>query len=348
MEAKRVTMRDIAQRAGVHFTTVSRALTRHPSIPTATCNHIRKLADEMGYAPDPMVAALNAYRIRTQAPTYHGNIAWVTNGFTRNGWNTCKTFDLHHKGAIQRAQELGYKVEDFWLREPGMTGRRASKVLAARNIRGLILAPQPKPKMRVKLDWSRFAAVTFGYTLAWPVLHTVTNNTFLSMQTSIRHARALGYRRLGLIISLAANERVNHTWMAGFLERQYHWPSNERLPVCLYETPDAKILSWMKKCRPDAVICHDPLVFNLLKEKGYRIPGDIGYLTPSRGDYPLNVTAIDENALDGGAVAVNFLVGMIHHGEWGIPTSPQRLLTEGSWCQGKTLPRVNITRTADT
>lgn len=339
MEAKRITMREVARRAGVHCTTVSRALLGHPAIPAATRDRIRRVADAMNYTPDPMVSALNAYRTRIGEPCYHGNIAWVTNGLTRDGWNTCKTFALHREGARKRAAELGYKLEDFWLREPGMTGKRAGDILRARNIRGLLLPPQPRYQTRVDLPWAHFAAITFGYTLASPRLHLVSNNTFLSMQTAVARARELGYRRLGLIISPAANHRVQRMWRAGFFEQQQDWPARERLPVCLYETVDTKILRWMERYRPDAVICHDPRVFVLLKENGYRTSQDVGYLTQSIGDHPAEVSGVYENPLESGGMAVDFLVPMIQRAEWGIPRIPRRLLSEGTWREGRTLPR---------
>ncbi|AHF90552.1 LacI family transcriptional regulator [Opitutaceae bacterium TAV5] len=339
MEPRRVTVRDIARESGFHYTTVARALRRHSSIPAATCDRICRIAEKMGYAPDPMVAALNAYRVRIGTPKYRGNIVWLTNAATRDGWNTCKTFDLYRRGAEKRANELGYALEDFWLREPGMTERRAGEILVARNVRGLLLAPQPRPRVRIDIGWPRFAAVAFGYTLAWPLLHTITNNTYYSMQMAIRHARRLGYRRPGLVISPVSDERVNHSWGAAFLERQQHWPAEERLPVCRYDEPGPGILSWIKRYKPDVIICHEPRVLSLLEKEGCRIPDDFGFLTQSLCDFPEHVAAVDENATECGRAAVDFLVGMIHRGERGVPRFPQRLLTEGFWKPGKTLPR---------
>jgi LacI family transcriptional regulator len=64
---KRVTVYDIAEKLGVSHVTVSLALRNHPSISEKRRVQVRKLADEMGYAPDPHLAALAAYR-RTNAP----------------------------------------------------------------------------------------------------------------------------------------------------------------------------------------------------------------------------------------------------------------------------------------
>jgi len=89
---RRVTIRDIATAAGVHFTTVSRVLTKRPGVSLEIRERVTRIAGDLKYVPDPMLSALTNYRNNLRAPTFHGNIAWMTNAFTRNGWNTCLTF----------------------------------------------------------------------------------------------------------------------------------------------------------------------------------------------------------------------------------------------------------------
>ena len=48
---KYVTLKDVARRAGVHFTTVSLALRRHPGIPAQTRLRLMAIAKELGYSP---------------------------------------------------------------------------------------------------------------------------------------------------------------------------------------------------------------------------------------------------------------------------------------------------------
>ena len=344
MESRRITVRDIAKRAGVHFTTVSRALAKHPSIPTRTCDRIRKIADELKYVPDPMLSALTTYRTRLATPTFHGNIAWLTNGFTREGWNCCGTFDLYFQGANRRAQELGYRLEEFWMREPGMTSRRIVEILTARNIRGLILSPQPRSKMRVRLDWARFAAVTFGFTLAWPNLHLVTGNCFHSVQEVARHLRALGYRRLGLVLTAGSNVRVNHAWSGGFLSLQQEWPRDQKIPLHIARNiTEHGFLKWVKTHRPDVVISQEVSLIKVLEQNGYQVPADIGFASQTLTSYAhtRKIAGFDENAMEAGAVAVNLLVGMMHRGEWGIPQLTQNILIKGTWREGDTVTRQN-------
>jgi LacI family transcriptional regulator len=60
--SKVVTLTEVAKRAGVHVSTVSRALSSDPRIGAETVDRIRLLADEMGYEPDPAAAALRTGR----------------------------------------------------------------------------------------------------------------------------------------------------------------------------------------------------------------------------------------------------------------------------------------------
>lgn len=339
---RRVTIRDIAKEAGVHFTTVSRALARHPSIPLATSERIKRIAKRLDYVPDPMLSALTAYRSQLRVPTFHGNIAWVNNSFSQHGWNTCTTFDLFFKGATNRANELGYKLEEFWLREPGMTPRRATDILAARNIRGLILSPQPRAKMRIRLNWAHFAAVALGYTLAWPPLHTVTANCFQCMQITVRHLRALGYRRLGLVLTPASDERVNHGWSGGLLALRQRWAPEEVIPI---HAPDTithdGFLKWVHDYQPDVVISHELELLDTLEKNGFNVPHDIGFATQTLTSSPhlRKISGTDENAPQTGITAVDILVGMMHCGEWGLPQRVQNTLITGSWHDGETTLR---------
>src|SRR5687768_16285134 len=86
MNERRVTLADVAVRANVHVTTVSLALRNHPRLPAATRERIQALAKKMGFAPDPCVRALVAYRGRMMPRRNPPTLAYVTNWKTRWGW----------------------------------------------------------------------------------------------------------------------------------------------------------------------------------------------------------------------------------------------------------------------
>ncbi|HRP04381.1 MAG TPA: LacI family DNA-binding transcriptional regulator, partial [Opitutaceae bacterium] len=86
MAERRTTLSDVAKRAGVHVTTVSLALRNHPRLPESTRRRIQSLAKRMGYAPDPLLRALVAYRGRVIERRNVPTLAYVTNWATRWGW----------------------------------------------------------------------------------------------------------------------------------------------------------------------------------------------------------------------------------------------------------------------
>jgi DNA-binding LacI/PurR family transcriptional regulator len=59
----RITIKDIAERAGVSKTTVSFAFNDPRKISKATCERVMAIADELGYVPDPVARTLTTKRI---------------------------------------------------------------------------------------------------------------------------------------------------------------------------------------------------------------------------------------------------------------------------------------------
>lgn len=337
MAARRVTIRDIAREASVHFTTVSRALSRHPSIPEETCLRIRKIAERLGYTPDPMLSALMSYRTKLRTPVYHGNIAWIDNYPERAGWRKHEIYCNYYEGSKLRAEQLGYKLEEFWLREPGLTFRRAGEILSARNIHGLLLCPQPFLGTKIDLEWDRFSSVTFGYTLVDPPLHRVASHTSFSMTELIQQVRALGCRRLGYVIEPSRDERIFNLWSGIFLTHQMRWPRAERIPLQVSEKLDSgQFLKWFKQYRPDVIISQNTALMDVLEKAGYRVPRDVNFALPSLETHPRNPSGVNENSIEMGRAAVDMLVGMVHRNERGIPSIPYYLLVKGEWHSGTT------------
>jgi LacI family transcriptional regulator len=305
-----------------------------------TRKRIQQKAKKMGYLPDPMLSALNAYRTQSRPQGYRGNLAWVTNYPEPKGWAQHEIFKSHYEGAKQRAEALGYRLEEFWLGEEKMSPKRAAQVLQARNIRGLLLCAQSRAGVEIQLDWARFAAVTFGYTLAKPALHTVSGHTFHAMGETIDQVLQLGYARPGLVLLSASDDRIFNIWSGAFLTRQQRLPKTQHVPIYLPEAFDERaFLRWVEKHKPDVVIGQNPDLIGILERAGYRVPQDIGFATPSLVTHARQPSGIDENSRQMGVAAVDMLVGMIHRNETGIPSIPYYLLIKGQWRSGKTLAR---------
>ena len=193
-------MAEIAKRAGVHVTTVSLALRNHPSLPEATRERLRKLAESMGYKPDPGLRALMNYRRNLRQRREVQTLAYVTNWDSRWVWKEFPAHVQFFEGASQRAQELGYALEHFWLGEPLLSERRLGDILYARGIAGVVLASQRFDKDGpLDFDWTRFAAVKIDYFPHEPQLHIVTNDQRSILRLATRQVLAAGYKRVGLV-----------------------------------------------------------------------------------------------------------------------------------------------------
>ena len=140
------TVRQLAELAGVSRTTVSLALRNHPSISLPTRERIRVLADTHGYVLDPLYARLMGQLRVRRADRPTEKLAFLTSWPERDEWYQKAYNDRnYYKGACERAAKLGYEIEVFWAKEPGMTARRLSKILHTRSIRGVIILPLSRP-----------------------------------------------------------------------------------------------------------------------------------------------------------------------------------------------------------
>jgi len=340
----RVTLRDIAEKAGVHHTTVSRALKNDPRICAETLAKVKSLAEEMGYMPDPMLSALNAYRHASRVTQFHGTIAWITNHAGRNDWRKSHCYQLYFEGASEQLTRHGYRLEEFWLRETDLSARRSSQVLLHRGIRGLLICPLPISRGHLSLQWKNFAAVTFGYSLVRPKLHLFSAAHYRAVVTAMRKMRVLGYRRIGMVASYDMNQRMDGMWTAAYQAELPAVARSETIPVCLLGEDGRgdvngeykkRLLKWYRAHKPDAIISPTVPVYEWLTEEGYHIPKDVAVVSASLHEEGA-VSGIVEAARETGRAAADFLVSMLQRGEYGVPATPQRVLLEGKWLDGKT------------
>lgn len=334
----RITLRDIAERAGVHLSTVSLALSQSPKLRPAMRERILKVAAQMGYTPDPMLSALVAYRKKIQPASYHATLAWIDNWAERGNMRSIKVFDEYFLGAKQRAAELGYKLEEFWLHSPGITPARTAAILRARNIQGLIVAPQEFDGTKLDFDFTAFSAVALGYTLRPPLLHIVTNHQIQSTMLLVNKIAGMGYRRIGLYIHPDWDGKVNHSYVAGYTIAQQALAPKDRLAPRLSPNLNADdFRAWCRRCRPDAVITQGIAREVVSWLKPLRVPEDIGIATLAARDDEPDIAGVYQNDTLIGATAAEVVIGMLQRNERGLPANLIYTLVGGVWKPGPSL-----------
>lgn len=338
-------MRDIAAKAGVTHATVSMSLANNPSIPPGTRNRIKALAEAMGYQPNPYLSTLMRLRSRRKPLNENPVIALVCAYDRPDGWRRAgPTIRQMREGAIERAALRGYKAQEFWLHQNGMSNARFSDMLHARGIEGLLLGPLANNAKPPALKWVDFSVVCLSVPSPLLTVTTVSNDHYLSCLQTIRQCHRLGYRRPGLIILRSQHDRMQGRWEAAFMMEQHFLPGLELTRLLLVDDDwkdYAPLQVWLKNERPDVIITSvGDRVFSILQKNGWRIPEDIGLANLACPELGHRVSGCYQNGHLAGATAMDALISMIERNEKGLPEQSVTLMIESRWNPGKTLRQI--------
>lgn len=334
-----VTLKDLALRLGVDTSTVSRAMHDHPRISLATRQAVKRAAEELGYKASPMVTALMRLR-RTRQSERHVVLAYVTAYPTRYGWRP-----PHHDrpdyfpGAAARAKELGYKLEHFWLMEPGMTPARFASILVNRGITGLLIGRLPPGRNELDLPWETFSSVALGLTLRTPQVHHVTEAAFAAAHLAMERMKKAGSRRIGFVFSEPDDSPgVGRRYLGAYLEQQLGLEKRDRLPHCEHGAPETfpkRFLQWFDRWQPDAILAtHADAVLRVFTDAGRERPEGLRLVSLVNDKLDQGFSGIHHDPSVLGAIAVDALVGMLHRGETGLPLTSHFVQVPGRWVDG--------------
>jgi len=341
----RVSLRTIAEQAGVTRMTVSLALRGKPGVSVETRRKVLKAARQQGYRPDPEVSKLMS-RIRSRPPSEpRGGLVLLTSGPHARDWMDSRTERKFIDGAVARARDYGYSMEKLWMDEPGLSSERLMEIIWSRGIEGILVAPlvghgADRSQRKLDMDFSRFSVVQISDTVEAPALNCAIHDQYMSMLRMLGRLEALGYRRMGLVLERALDLRVNRRWTAAFLQyRELHGTGDVPPPLVLEGADQKRFDRWFARHRPDVLISLDRFGLRLLEAHGLDIPHDLGYasldLDGEDPEFP-GLSGIDQNARLVGASAADMLVAAIHRRQQGIPLHPIRTEVEGSWVDGAT------------
>ncbi len=335
MKARECTMTDLARRAGVHCSTVSLALRNHPRISVGRRKLIQRLAVEMGYRPNPLVSALMTSRRRRGWVAEHGTVlCYLTSGSKRDEW---RSFTPQFQPAAKaRAKALGYRLEPFWLFEPGQRPERLAQILHSRGIFGLLVAPPPYHVAELPLPWDEFAAVILGVNCRHPAANRVAYNHFESANLAFRRAVEAGCKRIGLVelgwmATMSAKRRLG-----GYLSEQSQLPRSRRLPVMRSTGRDPDRLGeWVEKNQPDAILTiRYQEVRTALDQLGVGSPKDLLLVDLEKHCADDPWPGIYHDPQHVGSHAVNLLVSALGLNDRGLPDEPCESLISGVWSPG--------------
>lgn len=342
-----VTMEEIAKRAKVSRAAVSLVLRDPTRGSPELVAKISSAMRDLGYTRDPLHDALLALRTANATQEKHTTIALLTDYARDKG---ARDFTSHRQmfaGAMKRARELGYNMEEFSLGAGGMNAHRLRNILLARSIHALIAAPTTDCSRRLDFDLEPFSCVGLGTSVGWPRIERVSNDHFQSMTLAMQECRRLGYRRIGFIVSRAVSERLGNRWLAAYLLAQNAMPAVQRLAPLMPETAGSiapELPRWLRKERPGVLIFGNAEIGEQLT---HLIKPEIGVANLHVRDPQAATSGIYQASSEVGARAVEAVVSQLRHNIKGLVPHPSSHFIPGRWVPGATAPGPGKTRKCD-
>ena len=278
MADRKITMKDVAERAGVSLSTVSYVLSGTRTISEATRAHILKTMDELDFHPNAVARALASKRTRVIAlilsPEDRG-LGLSEMEFVRGASEAARALDHH---LVLLTQGMDSEAELAYLKRQGL-------------VDGVILMEVHlhDPRVRI-LQHLGFPFALLGRPDPTLGLRSVDIDFDQTIETVLRELGALGHRRVGLVNQSRA------TWQSGYGPTVRVQESFETWAARLGMTGTSAFSAptprdgW-EACqalvqgpgRPSAlVVMNDralPGVLQNLATQGLRIPGDISVVS---------------------------------------------------------------------
>lgn len=336
--------RAIAAELGLSQSAVSYALRGDPSIPEATRSIVIATAERLGYRPNAYVSSLMAH-IRSGRPLRDkGCIALIFNRRSADESDLndpTHTFCRQLKGAISRAENMGFYTEKFFLMAPGMTARRLDKIFFARNILGVVLMAPGIGADMTSFTWDRYASATIAFTWSTPEMIRVATDHRHHVDIAYEKLLDRGFKRIGFCLpNQASAESVNTAWLDRFLFWQRKHPSRLKDDAIFIgrpgETPLSNFRAWFRRNKPDALITLIGHEMEWLKQMKVRVPSDVSLVCLNR---PVNsdLSGMEEPSEVIGETAADIVINQVLHNEHGLPYHPRLILIKGRWVDGQSV-----------
>lgn len=334
-----VTIKDVAKKAGVSPSTVSRVIAEHPRISAETSRKVKEIMEELGYHPNLMAKSLVSRTTRTIAVVlpkpaeelllnffFYELIRGVLAQLTRAGYDLLMAAGSNEQEELETVTRLvrGGRIDGLLL----LYSRSSDPIIA-------FLRKEKVP----------FALI--GRSLDYEDVPSVDNDNVLAAYDATKHFIAQGQQRIGFV-SGPTKLAMTQDRMAGYTKAL----SEANLPIkqswvvegeFLLESGYRAMASIMSQPEPPTalVVIDDFVAFGVLKglaELGYRIPQDVAIV--SFNNIALSeltmppITSIDVGTYQLGYTASQMVLRMIQQVE--ITTRqiiPHRLVVRESSLQ---------------
>jgi DNA-binding LacI/PurR family transcriptional regulator len=267
-----VTLKDVAERAGVSRSAVSRSFTEGASVSAKTRAKVEKAANDLGYTPNALASSLTTGRTKL--------IGLIVNNF--HNPLILEVFDLFTRGLQDRGlRPLLVNLSDA-------TDPAASvKMLRQYSVDGVIVASSTLPSSFAESFQNAGLPVVhaFGRYAIAPDVHVVGIDNVACGRMAAEALVQRGYRRLAFLggprTATSTQDRV-----AGFLGALAPYPeirvTTSYATDYSFDAGRAEMQRLLAETPAEAYFCGDDLLavgaLSAIQEAGLAVPGDIGLI----------------------------------------------------------------------
>ncbi len=327
-----VTMQDIAERANVSQATVSLALNGRKRVSETTRRRILRIAEELGYTPDPRLATLVERRWRKRSAPDGGNrLAVLVPARSKNEPSRNPMLPAIE----ERARQLGYGIDVVPVGDP----LDYEKIVTARGIQGVLMiqAGEHSPLR----DWHprSLAVVQCGVVERSTGFHAVLPDLLNAGQDLCNRLRESRYRRIGFGTFADRGSNIDMLRQAaiGLMRAQL---GDRCLPDPIFtaeKMTKEEFPVWVREHQPDLVVGMNDFFPGKLEMEGWKIPEQIGCASLMVSDGNEWITGYRANSPQVGRRAVEMVAEGLARLEFGTPSSPEMILVGSQWNPGRSM-----------
>lgn len=191
MENKTITIRDVAKKAGVSVSTVSRAFNNYSDISEATRGTILKIAEELGYKPNIIAKSLGSSK--------HFRLGMLVENYETSGIMNSLVFEIL-MSFRNTASKQGYEIVLLSTTSEGQKSESLAKLFNEKQLDGaFIMGLRTTDEYFKELSNIKFPCVVFDANVSNDLVSSVGVDNVKGSFLAVEHLIRLGHKKIAFI-----------------------------------------------------------------------------------------------------------------------------------------------------